>query len=304
MRIKRRVLFPALMLFALFALCQGALAVQNDATPSPELAPKPSADVAAPVSGSDDMQRLQLRLFALGYRLEPVSGIADAAHEASLAAFCKESGLDAGATPSSISAALLAPDAIYASFHANAVSLGRSLSDAPFVAGLALDWNDVSQRLTTGTVYPLTSCTSGIAFRMRYVEGDGHAELSPELSWDDATLFSLLGGGQQRKMPVVLSIGSLHIAASIELNTIVPVQENGTHRYCLYFSGSTSHFPGIADAEHAYLIRYATQTDTVANADVPASSTTDAAIGVPVDSMDVANPSSSAQDKLPVDDSD
>ena len=249
-------IFPAILcaLLLLAAIPYAAYA-ETAATPAPDAPP-------SPVPVSDDLERMQLRLAELGYRLAPVSGVPDASHTASLSAFRTENGLSEDADGTAVSDALFGQQAKPAPFLQTAISLGRGLDDEPFAKGLALPWIDVKQRLAAGEIYPLTSCMSGIVFRMRYLDGDGHAELVPELSWDDATLYSLLSGsGAGRKMPVVVSIGGLRIAASIALNTAVPAQEDGLHRYCLHFLQSASDFNGIVDAEHQFLIQYATQPE-------------------------------------------
>ncbi len=231
-----------------------------------DAAAQPPATPAPPAAGSDEVQRAQLRLAELGYRLSPINGISDAEHLKTLADFCTTNGLGDDADLSTVYSVLFGPRSKPAQFTDAAVQPGRGLDETPFLTGLALDWSDVGARLVPGETYPLTSCTSGIVFHMRYLEGGGHAELMPELFWDDATLFSLLSGdGGSQKMPVVISIGGLRIAGSIQLNVAGPAPEDGTHRYCLHFLGSASDFGGIVDAEHQYLIRYAAGAAAVSN---------------------------------------
>lgn len=246
-----------LIIFALiFILC---------ATPAALADSEPSA------LGNDQVWRVQLRLWELGYLTGPVTGVADEAYVSALNAFCKGNNLPADAGEALVFDALFSLTALPAPYVSNPLEMGRNLEESPFATGLPLNWSEVAPRLTANATYQVTSCTSGILFQMELLSSDGHAELSPVLAWDEATLISLLGDGSQTKMPVVISVGGLRIAASIQLNALEPVQANGMHIYCLYFHGCTSSFAGIPDAEHEYLIRYASGALTDANSDPSAT---------------------------------
>jgi len=233
--------------------------------------PAALADYQAAEQERDEVWRAQLRLWELGYLTAPVSGVADEAYVVALNAFLKENSLPADAEEASVFDVLFSLTALPAPYVSNQLELGRNLEESPFTTGLALSWPEVLPRLADNTSYQVTSCTSGIMFQMQLLSSDGHAELSPVLAWDEATLLSLLGNGSQPKMPVVISIGGLRIAASIQLNAMEPVQANGMHRYCLYFHGCTSSFAGIPDAEHEYLIQYASGALTDADLDPSAT---------------------------------
>ncbi len=229
-----------------------ALAVEEDG---------PNEPTATAASGA--LYRAQLRLSELGYLSTPVTGLDDSAYQAALTMFGRINGLEAE-MDSEADALTQALELLFSSaarpapYRDAAISTGRGLDEAPFSAGLSLDWQEIAPRLEPEVSYTLTSCASGIVFYMRYLEGDGHAEMSPVLAWDDATLFSLLDGeGSPKKMPVVIALGGLRVAASIQLNPSYIVEDGNMHRYCLYFHGSTSDFVGLTDAEHEHLIAYA-----------------------------------------------
>ena len=241
-------------LFFICALLAGslstALAVEEDG---------PSEPAATAASGA--LYRAQLRLSELGYLTTPVTGLDDSAYQAALTLFGRINGVEGQTDSDAHTQALellFSSAARPAPYQDTTISTGRSLDEAPFSTGLALDWQEIAPRLEPEVSYTLTSCASGIVFYMRYLEGDGHAEMSPVLAWDDATLFSLLDGeGSPKKMPVVIALGGLRVAASIQLNPSYVAAEGGMHRYCLYFHGSTSDFAMLTDAEHEHLIAYA-----------------------------------------------
>lgn len=215
-----------------------------------------SAIIPEPGIASDDVLRMQLRLKSLGYRLAPVTGVSDEADATAITAFVAQNPLaDSDAFPG----ALFSPSAAFAdATDGSAATSGSNLEPLTYLTGLPLPWSDVCQRLTPDVVYPLTLSASGIVFHMRYAEGNGHAELEPELAWDDATLINQLDTpGGADKLPVVLSIGALHIAASIAHNPFSEPDADGMHRYCLYFTDSGAHLCNIVDAEHQRMVRIA-----------------------------------------------
>ncbi|NLI54568.1 MAG: hypothetical protein GX417_09630 [Clostridiales bacterium] len=216
--------------------------------------PTASAEDGAFVLGdcSDDVQRAETRLSDLGYDTGVVNGRWDQADADALAAFCAANGV----SPAAANELLFSNDALAASQSTGSV-FAVGAQGFLLTYGTLMPWDEVSPLLEPGQSYSLTSCYTGITLHMVCVSLGSHAWMRPELDWDNATLrgfFSTVSSSE--KQPVVLTIGGILVAASIQ-QAAPSMEGEALPEYGVYFSGSLSGIDGIPDAEHEAVVRIA-----------------------------------------------
>lgn len=202
-------------------------------------------------SKGQEVVRVQTRLMDLGYNTYKATGSYQ-----SLTASCVQAyQAAAGATPTgSLTAeeqvALFSENAPIAPFSAT-VPLTYTAQSAYFVThGEGILWERVKGVLTPGTGITLTNCATGESCVVLYLGGEGHAEV--DASQAAGVLTGWLGSSNSfYKVAVTAEIEGTPVAASL--------QWDGVSRGCLYFSGSTSHVNGLVDAEHAELVKQASE---------------------------------------------
>ena len=128
--------------------------------------------------------------------------------------------------------------------------------------GSAVDWSEVNELFPAGSRCQLIDLTTSISFRIERTGGQNHAEVAPVTPEDTEAFLQIFGGTPNwSKRAVVVSVDGRRIAASLQG---MPHGENSVSgngivgSCCLYFSGSTSDFLGLPDAEHQKTVIKAT----------------------------------------------
>lgn len=146
------------------------------------------------------------------------------------------------------------------------IPIGPALKGTPDKIGEKEPWSSVKAQLRQGSNIRITDFNTGKTFDIRYFGGENHAEVECYSKEDTKAFLSAFGGAPNwSKRPVLVSIGTRYIAASMQ------GMPSGTDRIpdndmdgvcCLYFTGSTSDILGVSDAEHdANILRASSSED-------------------------------------------
>lgn len=206
--------------------------------------------------------RVQLRLRELGYlNFKPTGNFRSMTQTATIA--FQQAQTDAsgsfiyadGTVGPQTQSVLFSARASRASIPANiSMPIGPPLSGASIITGAIVSWNEVKEMLTVNSTYTVTDYNTGVSFEVKYLGGEGHAEVECATS-DDTGIFIESFGNEYNysKRPVVIDINGRNIAASLfgyPHGEDHVSDNNMTGHTCLYFDGSISHVGNVTDIEH------------------------------------------------------
>ncbi|MDO4564212.1 MAG: peptidoglycan-binding domain-containing protein [Clostridia bacterium] len=203
-------------------------------------------------SSGDQVVRLQLRLFDLGFYTYKPTGSFQVVTRTAVIAFQQRAGIMSDGSVGSESLSLLysnsAPRAAFASVIP--ISYTAQSSSLPY-KGSGMDWYEVRAELEPNLAYQVTNAESGETAGLFFLNGAYHAEMQPVSNADRLILNGWLGStNSYYKCAVTLNLNGREIAASIQWNG-----EN----ICMYFTNSRSHVAGLTDVEHSALVALATR---------------------------------------------
>lgn len=266
-------LLAALFLFAAYpaALAEPTPSASPAGSPSdrPEVSPSPSPSAAPQAANAlisygstgEMVVRIQLRLRELGYfNYKPTGNFQSMTVEATKK--FQQNQTDAAGFPiiadgtvGEQSRAFLFEQSAKRVDIAASIPIGQQLSGAASVTGDLVPWNEVKALLVEGQTYSVTDYNTGTQFDMVFCGGEMHAEMECADTVDTAAYKEAFGGEfNYSKRPVILSVGSKLIAASLQGyphgKDSVAANEMAGHA-CMFFSGSLSHVGQLPDVEHA-----------------------------------------------------
>ena len=207
-------------------------------------------------SKGEDVVRIQLRLFDLGFYTYKPTGSYQTVTKSAVMAYQSASGIlnDGTIGPESMRA-LFARGAKRVDFHAQ-VPLTFTAQGEIRQKGKALTWETVKTSLTEDGAYRIRNAATGEDVTLLYTGGEGHAELTLPTAFNDRKqaeqlLVNWLGSTNSfYKCAVLLELDGEWIAASM--------QWDGASHVCLYVKGSVSNVLGLTDVEHSANIRKVT----------------------------------------------
>lgn len=132
---------------------------------------------------------------------------------------------------------------------------GAGLSGTPAVQGDIMSWSEIKSKLNNGSSYKLFDYNTGKSFRIKYLGGEGHAEVECSTVEDTAAFLEVFGGEfnySKRSMVFQLNDDTFIAASMIGSphgSDAVPGNDMDGHT-CLFFDGSLSHVGMITDVEH------------------------------------------------------
>lgn len=204
-------------------------------------------------SKGEDVVRIQMRLFDLGYYTYKPTGSFQTVTRSAVVAYQVASGIMSDGTigPESMQA-LFSRTAKRVEFHAE-IPLTFTAQGIITQKGSATSWQTVKEQLIAGESYRIRNAATGEDVTLIFDGGEGHAELSlptPVRDRQQASdlLTKWLGSSDSfYKCAVLLELNGQWIAASL--------QWDGAAHACLYLKDSVSHVMGLSDVEHAANIR-------------------------------------------------
>ncbi|MEG1525608.1 MAG: hypothetical protein RRZ24_09395 [Clostridia bacterium] len=214
---------------------------------------------------TDTVLRTQIRLSDLGYDSDSIRGVLDEAAVAALSACRKRNYLsDVSVVPESMFQPLVAPVP-----YGGTGTFARSGGGVAII-GVPMTWEEAKAKFVIGTSYSVTSCYTGIVFHLRYQGGDVHADMTPVIEWDEATILGLFGDvNNYAKQPIVIDVDHTRIAASLQVNLHEEMNDAEARHCCIFFTGSVSGINGITDIDHVEMIHIASGQENKLNITVP-----------------------------------
>ena len=210
-------------------------------------------DLIARGSTGEDVVRIQMRLFDLGFYTYKPTGSFQTVTKSAVVAYQVASGIMSDGSVGAESMQLLfSRGAKRADFHAE-IPLTFTAQGAITQKGSAMPWATVKEKLIPGEAYRFRNAATGEEVALIFGSGENHAELTlPEKLADRNAAVSMLtrwlgSTNSFYKCAVLLELDGQWIAASM--------QWNGADRVCVYCKDSRSHVRSFPDAEHEANIR-------------------------------------------------
>ncbi len=122
-------------------------------------------------------------------------------------------------------------------------------------------WSEVNALFPNGAEARVTDVRSGIAFRVRRIQGTYHADCEP-VGFEDTAAVKLAYGGAWSwdRHPLVVEVGGRRLAASMNgypHGTGHPSRNGFPGHFCIHFYGSRTHGSRVVDPDHQAAIRFA-----------------------------------------------
>ena len=198
---------------------------------------------------SEDVVRVQKRLFDLGYYTYKPTGSYGSVTKRAVQSFQADLGKSpTGELTYDEWKILFSDEAPYKSFVTTVQVTFPGQSETLSLTGEALPWDTVKNSLTVGETYAVYNAADGTSCRLTFAGGTGHGEFTAGTGSVEAYyLEKWLGTSNDfYKIACVMEIDGVKAACSM--------QWDGKSRACVYFYGSTSHVNGLRDTEHETLI--------------------------------------------------
>ena len=199
-------------------------------------------------SKGEDVVRIQMRLFDLGFYTYKITGSFQTVTRSAVVAYQVASGIMSdGSIGSESMRALFSRGAKRIDFHAE-IPLTYTAQGAVSQKGNATPWAEVKEKLTVDTPYTVRNAATGEEVSLIYASGEGHADMLLPSAFNDhkqaaAVLTKWLGSTNSfYKCAVLFELDGQWIAASM--------QWDGAEHVCVYFKDSLSHVLRLPDAEH------------------------------------------------------
>jgi peptidoglycan hydrolase-like protein with peptidoglycan-binding domain len=137
-----------------------------------------------------------------------------------------------------------------------------------------IPWSQVNTLFPNGAEARVIAVQSGIAFRVRRIQGTNHADCEPVTFADTAAVKAAFGGSWSwDRLPIVVEVAGRRIAASMNgypHGTGHPSRNGLRGHFCLHFYGSRTHGSQVVDPEHHAAILLAARKTA---SEIPAAGT-------------------------------
>ena len=220
-------------------------------------------EVVRQVSAGEAVQRVQIRLYELGFlHFKPTGSFKGMTVKATIA-FQQMQVTDTGGyvaadgeageqTQSILFSARAKRAAIPADVN---IPIGPSLKGTPAVKGTLMTWDKVKSMLIMNNSYKVFDFNTGKSYRVKYSGGENHAEVECLTAEDTAKFLETAGGRYNfSKRPVVLQIDDeTLIAGSVYCyphGADYVIDNEMTGHICIFFDGSRAHVGNVTDVEH------------------------------------------------------